>query len=144
MTNIGLHGDVVVFLKSMPEWGYNKGDRVIIDEDEQTKALMIYNSLTGDRILLLLEHDNVIYRREYMELRANWLNTEYKPAPMSKYRLDRKREHAIENPDSRTAEMMAHIDWLQARFDSVLQDAKECLHDNYSSFNEEEYMNNLP
>lgn len=120
---IGMHGDIVVFLKSMAEWGYRRGTHVPIEHNEEDNCDFIYNAyIPSITHRLLPEDDGVIWKREYTEGRANWLNSKYEPAPMSEYRLNHKRQHAIENPDGRTAELMGHIDHLQQKLDETTKE----------------------
>lgn len=113
----GLHGEHIRFLKSV--YGYATGATVIPSYDE--KGLGILNWLTQDFFYLDPLEEGTVYVKEYFEMRANAFDGEYTSRQMSEYRLNRKREHAIKEPNSRTAELMGHVDWQRQRFKEINQ-----------------------
>lgn len=125
--NIGLHGYELIFLKSVPEWEIYKGEGFCESFDNDAEAQdtehYYFDTYKGHQKVKRSD-EGKLYARKYFELRANWLNTEYTPARMSDYRLTYKRQHAVDKPDGRTAELMGHIDVLQQELDKMTKALK--------------------
>lgn len=145
MNKSAIHGYCLIFLDDMPEIDVSKGERLAeeIPENVKNTTHHYFRNWLGVLCAVPRALAGTLYLYGYHEDRANNANTAYTPARMSEYRLNRKRQHAIEEPDGRTAELMMHIDWLQERFDFVLKDAKECMHNNYAGFDEDTYEEDM-
>lgn len=113
----GLHGEHIRFLKSA--YGYSVGATVIPTDHES--GLEICSWPSQQLFFLDKRDEGTLYVREYFEMRVNAFDTEYTPREMTQYRLDRKREHAKNEPNGRTAELVGYIDWLLCRMEKMYE-----------------------
>lgn len=113
----GLHGKEVYYLLDIVERHISAGQRC--NPDYRDDGIYVWDSWNDEPFKLNPEDEGTVWEFRYFEGRANWLDTEYKPREISKYRLDRKREYAKAEPNGRTAELVGYIDWLLCRMEKM-------------------------